>query len=345
MRCFIARYAVAAAAVLALASSLSAQPPADTSQKSTSATQQAEGSSQKPADSTPQLPPDAFRWVDFHNPKDQDIIVWVTRSLAVEDWSAIREIGVKYDAALVVTTDRKSPQSLPEDDTFSVWSVSLTSHAITMLLSGVNLRIRDWQHFADGFDNDLIALYDDCRNCAATTYFTAFYYDFTQHAWGARWLRGGKGVPLWNASQPSDIAMTQLYELAAEGDGHVALFIWSHLDYGKQKAPEDYIFRFDRDPFSGLDRTVELTGEQLKQTEMRICRGQDAVEGMMRGQDSEVCQQLLPRAERHPVTTPPGNNHGRMGSSVPKQSPPKPTAATPQPSSNPPKPVQAAPSK
>ena len=47
---------------------------------------------------------DPFRWMDFHSQKDQDIVVWVTRSLAVENWTAIREIGVQYDAALVVTT-------------------------------------------------------------------------------------------------------------------------------------------------------------------------------------------------------------------------------------------------
>ena len=283
MRCFIARCAVAAAAVLALTSFLSAQQPSDT-----------------------------FRWMDFHNPKDQDVVIWVTRSLAVQDWSAIREIGVKYDAALVVTTHRATPQSLPEDDTFSVWSASLTSHAITQLLNGVNLRILDWQRFAAGDQEDLTALYDDCRNCAATTYFTAFYYDATQHGWAARWLRGGKGVPVWNASPPSGVALTQLYELAAEGDGHASLYIWSHIDYGKQKPPQDYIFRFDRDPFSGLDRTVELSGDQLKEMELRICRGQDAVGGVLRGQDSDICQQLVPRAERHPVTTPPANNRGRM---------------------------------
>jgi hypothetical protein len=306
MRCFIARCAVAA--LLALSPLLAAQ-----------------------------QPPDTFRWIDFHNSKDQDIIAWVTRSLAVQDWSAIREIGVKYDAALVVTTDRKTPQSLPEDDTFSVWSASLTSHAMTLLLSGVNLRVFDWQHFADGFQDDLTAQYDDCRSCAATTYFTAFYYDATQHAWAARWLRSGKGVPLWNASQPSGIAMTQLYELAAEGDGHVSLYIWSHLDYGKEKPPQDYIFRFDRDPRTGADRSAELTDKQeLAEMKLRICRGQDAVNGMMRGQDSDICDQLVPRAERHPVTTPPGNNHGRIGSSVPKPSSttPKPGTAAPKPNLN-----------
>jgi hypothetical protein len=311
MRCFIARCAVAAAALLAFSTLLSAQ-----------------------------QAPDTFRWIDFHNPKDQDIVVWVTRSLAVEDWSAIREIGVEYDAALVVTVDRKTPQSLPQDDTFSVWSASLTSHAITPLLGGVNLRILDWQHFADGFQDDLTALYDDCRSCATTTYFTAFYYDAAQHAWAARWLRGGKGVPLWNASQPSGIAMTQLYELAAEGDGHVSLYIWSHLDYGKEKPPQDYIFRFDRDPVSGADRSAELTGDQLAEMKLRICRGQDTVDGMMRGQDSDTCEQLLPRAERHPVTTPPANNHGRMGSSAPK-----PRAAAPKPGAPSPKTTQTTPNQ
>jgi|HubBroStandDraft_1064217.scaffolds.fasta_scaffold58009_2 hypothetical protein len=324
MRCFIAPRALAAVAALAFASLLSAQKPADapreqppgTAQQPANATQKPANTSPQPAE-TPQAPPDAFRWIDFHNPKDYDVIVWVTRALAVQDWSAIREIGVKYDAALVVTTLRKTPQSLPQDDTFSVWSVSLTSHTLNLLVSGVNLRVIDWQHFADGFQNDLIALYDDCRGCAATTYFTAFYYDATQHAWNARWLRGGKGVPLWNGSQPSGIAMTQLYELAAEGDGHVSLYIWSHLEYGKQKAPDDYIFRFDRDPRSGADRSEELSHDELKEVELRICRGQDAVDGLMRGQDSDVCDQLVPRAERHPVTTPPANNHGRMGSTAP----------------------------
>ena len=61
--------------------------------------------------------PDPFRWMDFHSQKDQDVIVWVTRSLAVENWTAIREIGVQYDAALVVTTNRATPQSSPDADT------------------------------------------------------------------------------------------------------------------------------------------------------------------------------------------------------------------------------------
>ena len=83
-----------------------------------------------------QQSPDNFHWVDFHSKQDQDVVVWVTRSLDPEKWTAIREIGVEYDAALVVTTLRKTPQTPPTLDSFSVWSVSLTNHSVNLLLIG-----------------------------------------------------------------------------------------------------------------------------------------------------------------------------------------------------------------
>src|SRR5580700_6067948 len=88
---------------------------------------------------------DTFRWIDFHSPADNDIVVWVTRALAVSDWTAIREIGVQWDAALVITAKRPTPQSPPGSDTFNIWNVSLTSHVVAPLLTGVNLRLFDWQ--------------------------------------------------------------------------------------------------------------------------------------------------------------------------------------------------------
>jgi hypothetical protein len=93
-------------------------------------------SQQGPAQQGPEL----FRWMDFHNEKDQDIVIWVTRSLSAEKWTALREIGVLYDAALVVTSLRSAPDSSPDQDAFTVWSVSLTNHGITPLLKGYNLR-------------------------------------------------------------------------------------------------------------------------------------------------------------------------------------------------------------
>jgi hypothetical protein len=253
-----------------------------------------------------------FRWIDFHAQQDQNIVTWVTRSLVVAKWTSIREIGVVYDAALVVTVDLPNPQATPGTGTFTVYSVSLTSHVVTPLLTGVDLRWFDRVRFSDGTTEEWPVLYDNCRECAPNTYFTAFYYDVRNHAWGARWMSGGHGVPVWNADHPGNVNWTQVYAVMSGGEGHVALYTWNHFDYGKQKPAEDYLYRYDIDPFSDLDRTVMLNGKELDATKLELCRGQDAVEGLERGQDSPLCQQMLKvRGSRQPVTTPPANNRGQ----------------------------------
>jgi hypothetical protein len=255
-----------------------------------------------------------FRWIDFHNTKDQNIVAWVTRSLEVEKWTAIREIGVVYDAALVVTTDRAGPQSQPGSDAFTIWNVSLTSHVVAPLLTGVNLRWFDWEHFAEDAPEELTVLYDNCHDCSASTYFTSFHYDVSHHMWAPRWVRGGQGVLVWNAVGPTapGIAWTQVFAVMAGPDGRAFLSTWNHFDYGKVRQPSDTLFRYDVDPFSGLERTVELTRDDADAMELRLCRGQDIVQGLERGQDSALCQQLLnAQPQRKPVTTPPANNRGK----------------------------------
>lgn len=259
-----------------------------------------------------QQPPGAFHWVDFKSSTDQSIVIWVTRSLAVEKWTAIREIGVEYDSALVVTSDRSSPQSAPVTDTFSVWSVSLTSHIVAPLLTGANLRWFDWERFADGAPPELPVLYDNCADCAASTYFTSFHYDLRTHTWTTQWMTGGHGVPVWNPKPPSGMDWTQVYGAVTTGAGHVEMCTWNHFDYGKTKPPQDFLFTYDQDPFSGLGRSVELTGKNADAMKSRLCRGEDAIQALERGQDSPLCQQYLhAQYQRQPVTTPPANNQGR----------------------------------
>ena len=271
-------------------------------------------SAQQSSGSSPQTS-DTFRWISFHSPKDQNIVAWVTRSLQVENWTAIREIGVEYDAALVITSDRTNPQAPPSSDTFTIWNVSLTSHVVAPLLKGMNLRWLEWENFAQGQPQELTLLYDNCSNCAASTYFTALYYDLTHHMWTARWVRGGQAALAWDAVPPSNngIVWTQIYAEMSSGNGLASLCTWNHFDFGKQKPPSDTIFCYDVDPFSGLDRTVEVTGrEKVEAMELRLCRGQDTVQGVARGQDSALCQQLLGKEpQRKPATTPPANNLGR----------------------------------
>jgi len=248
-----------------------------------------------------QQSPDDFHWVDFHAQQDQSAIVWVTNSLEPEKWTAIREIGVKYDAALVVTTLRKSPQQPPALDTFTVWSASLRDHSVKPLLSGANLRILDWMLFAVGWPRDLGVLYDDCNNCVASTFFTAFYYDGRQHAWAARWMRGAQAIPLSSASSPQGVTVSSAYAVLAEDNGHEIVGTWNHFDYGGQKPLEDYVYQYDVDPANYTERTQTLTGNMADALKHRICMGTDVVSGLAHGQDSPMCLPFrMPAARKAP---------------------------------------------
>lgn len=253
-----------------------------------------------------------FRWVDFHSQKDQSVVTWVTRALEAEKWTAIREIGVEYDAALVVTTWRPSPQSPPDADTFNVWSVSLTNRLVTPLLKGANLRWLDWMHFGNDPAPEPTAIYDSCLGCAAETYFTAFRYDLSHHVWAARWMRGGEAAPIWSANAPPGVAWTHVYAVMVDGAGRGVLGTWDHFDYGEQKPAEDVVYQYDVDPVSGLERMLRLVGRDADAMEQRLCRAQDAVSGLARGQDSALCAETLrAQYQRTPITTPPANNRGQ----------------------------------
>jgi len=256
--------------------------------------------------------PDSFRWIDFHSQSDQDVVVWVTRALDGQKWSAIREIGVQYDAALVVTTYRSSPQASPNRDTFTIWSVSLADRKLTHLVDGTNLRLTDWLLLDVGQGRELGALYDDCNDCAATTYFTAFHYDLRQHIWNGRWMQNGKAVPVWTANSPMGVTQSQVYAVMSESNGHETLGSWTHIDYGKTKPAEDFIYRYDVDSTTDIERNQLLFGHDAANMKDRLCHAQDAVPGLFRGQDSPQCDTgQKPRYERKPVTTPPPNNQGQ----------------------------------
>ena len=277
-----------------------------------------------------QQAPNDFRWIDFHSSSDQDTIIWVNKALEAEKWTAIREIGVQFDAALVVTTLRATPQSLTGADTFSVFSVSLTNHMVTSLIKGVNLRLLDWMLFSVGRSRELGALFDDCTECNASTFFTAFYYDIRQHAWAARWLRGPQAaVPLSTPTSASGVAVSQVYALLAEPNGHELIGTWNHFDFGDTKPAEDYLYQYDVDPWSSLDRTQILSGKEADAMKKRLCSPSQVVNGLAHGQTSSLCiptPKLQPR-RRSASKEPPAKDQ------TPAKDPikPQPKAETPPP--------------
>jgi hypothetical protein len=170
----------------------------------------------------------------------------------------------------------------------------------------------DWLLLNVGQGRELGALYDDCNDCQATTYFTAFHYDLRRHTFAGRWMEGGKAVPVWASNPALGVTQTQVFAVMADGNGRETLATWNHLDYGKEKPAEETVYRYDLDSQSDAERTQLLSGRDAATMKDRLCRAQDAVPGLSRGQDSPLCQtSQKPHYERKPVTTPPANNQGQ----------------------------------
>lgn len=287
-----------------------------------------------------QVPLDAFRWIDFREATDAPTVAWVTQTLKAEKWTAIREIGVQWDAAVVVTSDRKSPQAMPAADVYTVWNVSLAQHEAQPLVRGVNPRLLNFTSFgASGLQAPEMGLvYDDCLGCdAPSTFFTTLYYNFKEHAWRARWVRGNQTAALWTGGTVDGVTRTQVYGLLTDLTGHNVLGTWSHYDYGKTKPAEDFVFQYSVDGASGLEQTQALSGKPADAMKDKLCRlnaGQSttaaadpATAVLARGQDSELCEDFLGTAKgkptRRPTTTPPANNRGRSTPGAPQPAPPK----------------------
>jgi len=273
-----------------------------------------------------------FHWVDFHDSRDASFVAWVTQALKGEKWTSIREIGIQWDAALVITSNRESVQAAPPADTYTVWNVSLSKHEAQPLLHGVSPRILNWTSFGGTNQSvpELGLVYDDCFQCeTASTFFTTVYYNFQEHAWRARWVRGDQAALLWSNGTVDGVVKTQVYGLLTEPNGRSLLATWSHLDYGKAKPAEDYVFTYGVDPATGLEQTQGLSTVHAETTMLRLCRADPGqadpnMKEFARGQDSQLCRDLIEskstgRAGRKPTTTPPANNHGKSAPPRPKK--------------------------
>jgi hypothetical protein len=266
----------------------------------------------------------SFHWVDFDDAKDAPTVAWVTQSLKAEKWTAIREIGVQWDSAIVLTTERATPQSAPPTDVFTVWSVSLSKREVQPLLHGASLRILNWTTFGGPYEQvpELGLVYNDCYGCdSPSTFFTTLYYNIPAHAWRARWMRGDQAAILYSGGSVDGVTRTQIYGLLTEPPGRDVLATWTHNDYGKAKPADDYVFEYAVDPFSALEQTQGLSGDHAEEMELRLCRADPgqadaSLAELARGQDSQLCKDLIAakvkaKPVRRPTTTPPANNHGQ----------------------------------
>jgi hypothetical protein len=239
---------------------------------------------------------EGFAWVDQKT--DTQTVSRVGQFLSGKPYTAVREIGVVGQQALVITTLRKDPIANPQNDSFSAWGLSLKDGSVEKLLEGVNLRYIDWQKFYDYDTPELVALYDDCAQCKATTFFTAFYIDRKTRRWGARWRREIAGAPLYSA----DPSKNYVYALFMNVDQRVVLDTWT--SFPEQNKPGargaalkssrggEYLFEYRIEPVSDQSTWRPLTLRDVPPVKQRLCKGENVIFGIAGGQESEACREL-----------------------------------------------------
>jgi hypothetical protein len=240
---------------------------------------------------------DGFAWVDMK--ADAKTVERVNYLLANKPYTAIREIGLIGQQALVITTLRKDPIANPLSDSFTAYGVSLHDGSVEELLDGTNLKYIDWQKFYDYDTPELIALYDDCAQCKATSFLTAFYIDRKTRRWGARWRREVAGAPIYSA----DPAKTYVYALFMNVDQKVVLDTWASYPEQnktggrgkplKSSRGGEFLFEYRIDIPSDQGTSRPLTGRDVLPVKQRLCAGQSVVFGIAGGQDGEACKGLI----------------------------------------------------
>jgi hypothetical protein len=233
---------------------------------------------------------EGFSWVDMK--ADAKTVERVSYLLANKPYTAIREIGVVGQQALVIATLRKDPTANPLNDSFTAYGVSLHDGSVEELLDGTNLRYIDWQKFYDYDTPELLATYDDCAQCKATTFLTAFFLDRKTHRWGARWRREIAGAPLYSA----DASVEHVYGLFMNVDQRVVLDTWaSYPEQKKSSRGGEYLFEYRIDPMSDQGTSRPLTGREALPVKQRLCKGENVVFGVAGGQDGLACRELMGR--------------------------------------------------
>jgi hypothetical protein len=238
---------------------------------------------------------DNFAWIDLKT--DTQTVAKVAQFLRDKPYTAIREIGIVNQQALVIATLRKDPTANPANDTFTAYGIWLKDGSVEELLDGTNLKYIDWQKLYDDDTPELLATYDDCAQCKATTFLTAFYIDRKTRRWGARWRREIAGAPLYvvnpGGATGGDTGTNYVYGLFINVDQRVVLDTWvAYPEQKKSSRGGEYLFEYRIDPMSDQGTSRPLTGRDLLPVKQRLCKGQDVVYGVLGGQDSVACREL-----------------------------------------------------
>jgi hypothetical protein len=244
--------------------------------------------------------PPGFHWVDFK--RGDDAVAKVEKGLAREDYTAIREIGVSGDFALVFTSNRESGQSTPRGDGWSVYNISLKTGKSRLLLAGYKLEVGGWLRLQSSGMPDLAVSYLNCWECEAVSIFTALHCD-PESGWRARWrnekspILPGVGFLDTDVGDPyTNEDVDQIFAVLAP-EGTATVGTWYHSRDLKTGKITSEVNRYFVDPKAGTDKSVTLRGAGVVPFEVRLCKGEYALPGLFQGQSSPSCKRVLSKSK------------------------------------------------
>ena len=249
-----------------------------------------------------------FHWINFK--QESDIVRRVEKALSRKQYSAIREIGLVGDSALVFTTSREADSDTPQSDSWTVYNVSVKSATSVTLLDGYDVHIAAWLTFVPG-QRDLAVTYLTCSECEPAKLFTGFHYD-DPSGWHARWPAKVAGqqpgilLTVSDVGDPyTDEDVDQVWAAIQPSASTAAIGTWYHsrdLHTGKitSTAMKFLVDSNDR------DKAFQLHGDEAEQWERSLCKSSDHVYELREGQDSKSCKHLSP-AKTSPAAPAPRN--------------------------------------
>jgi hypothetical protein len=275
-----------------------------------------------------QQPPENFKWLNLN--EDRAVLPLVTKALKPYSFTALREVGLYYDQALAVVSERKAGATLPSEDRYVVYSINLTQGKVEQIFAGYELKWVVWQPLATGSDSELLATYTDCVNCSQTLYVTCFHISRRTGQWQTRWSGETSPAPL--ASKVAAVNSQYIYALLGQTSGGSVIAAWTHTEpvvdvsHPKTRArkksdsktedssPQDRLYLYQADTQSDLGLAQPVNEREAPELEKRLCMLEDG-NPLHGGQDSAICRKLLEAQKvtsRKPNTEPPPQNLGRM---------------------------------
>ncbi len=238
--------------------------------------------------------PPGFTWVNLET--DLGTMAKVRTALTGVAITAIREVGVEGDYALVMAINRETGAPTPDYDQWYVFNLSLRTGEKQPLLFGYGVKQIDW--IGPGAA-ELAITYYHCWECEADLLFTTIRFT-KQAGWKARWVnkveREGypqPGVLIKTDDLEDDDEVDQVFALVGNTSNKLEAGYWYHAQDPRTGKVEDDVYRDWVDTVTDEDHADEIKGRAAVAWERKLCDVSDVAPGPSIGQDSKACRSVM----------------------------------------------------